>query len=235
MKNWRVSLVLVLAFIQPGPALADDFADGVTLYNIKHYKNAELSFKKALSANPANAATHYYLGMTYMNCGKSALAKQEFQTCLNLRPDATTTQYCQSLLARLSGAVPARPAVGPQGAAAVSRSSGSSSSAVSASSGSSSAAAASPAGGNAHDADVALRKQRIMDKANKEIAELREELEQRMSNGANVGESTHYYVKEDGTTIYDFSPEKRAEIRKEYEDKIEKIRELAEYQCKFVK
>lgn len=49
------------------------------------------------------------------------------------------------------------------------------------------------------------------------------------------GETTHRYTKADGSVIYDLDPETRAAVQKEYDQKIEKIREMAEYQCKFIK
>lgn len=235
MKVSLVTIASTLVLLQAAPAFADDFADGCTLYGIKHYKNAELSFKKALAVNPASAPTHYYLGMCYMNTGKTAQAKQEFQTCLNLRPDPTTTQYCQSLLTRLSGAAPAgavRAAAPTAAGASGARSSGLTSSASPAPSSSSAPAIA---GGNAHDIEVEKRRKQIMDKANQEIAEIRAEYAERLEKGMITGKATHIYYKEDGTAIVDMDPETRAAIRKEGEDKVEKIREMAEYQCKFVK
>lgn len=240
MKVSSVTIASTLVLLLAAPAFADDFADGCTLYGIKHYKNAELSFKKALAANPASAPTHYYLGMCYMNTGKTAQAKQEFQTCLNLRPDPTTTQYCQSLLTRLSGAAPggavraSAPAAAATSGARPSATS-SVSSASSAASASSTAASAS-AGGNAHDIEVEKRKKQIMDKANQEIAEIRAEYAERLEKGMTTGKATHIYYRDDGgPAIVDMDPETRAAIKKEGEDKVEKIREMAEYQCKFVK
>jgi hypothetical protein len=74
-----------------------------------------------------------------------------------------------------------------------------------------------------------------MDKANQEIAELRAECKERMEKGNGSGETTHKYVRADGTVFYDLDPETRAAVQKEYDQKIEKIREMAEYQCKFIK
>lgn len=230
----RLSLAFIASFLGFSlPALAGDFEDGCTLYSIKHYKNAELSFKKALDANPSHAPTHYYLGMIYLNGGKTAQAKKEFQTCLNLRPDATTTQYCQSILARLNGANASRPVAAPA-AAQSSRPAAAVTYSGSPSHGSP-AASSAPLGDAGHAAEVEKRRKQILDKAERDVAEVRADYEARLSQGTNYKDATHMYVKEDGTTIYDMSPEVRAAIKQECEAKVEKIREMADYQLKFVK
>ena len=224
---------LLAGFLGSGlPALAGDFEDGCTLYSIKHYKNAELSFKKALDANPSYAPAHYYLGMIYLNGGKTAQAKKEFQTCLNLRPDATTTQYCQSILARLNGANATRPVAAATAAPGSRPTSGVT---AAASPAATPGASSAPLGDAGHAAEVEKRRKQILDKAERDVAEVRADYEARLSQGTNYKDATHMYVKEDGTTIYDMSPEVRAAIKQECEAKVEKIREMADYQLKFVK
>lgn len=210
------------ALVVAPPAQAGDFEVGCKQYAAKDYKGAKVSFEKVVKAYPNFAQAHYYLGNILMSGGQSAQAKQEYQACLDAHPDATTAGYCQTILGKLGSA----------------RSGSSSSSASGSSSASSSPAvsASSDAGADSgQSSDAARRKKIIMDKANQEIAELRAECKERMEKGNGSGETTHKYVKPDGTVFYDLDPETRAAVQKEYDQKIEKIREMAEYQCKFIK
>lgn len=213
----------LLTTIAIEPAQAGDFETGCKLYTAKDYKGAKVSFEKVVKAYPNFALAHYYLGNILMSSGQSGQAKQEYQLCLDGHPDATTAGYCQTILGKLGSAR-----------------SGSSSST---SAGSASAANAAPAAATAssdgaeggQSGEAAKRKKLIMDKANHEIAALSAECKERMEKGNGSGETTHKYIKPDGSVIYDLDPETRAAIQKEYDQKIEKIREMAEYQCKFIK
>ncbi|MBP9089409.1 tetratricopeptide repeat protein [bacterium] len=206
--------LLALTAIQP--ALAGDFEAGCKLYTAKDYKGAKASFEKVVKAYPNFALAHYYLGNILMSSGQSAQAKQEYQLCLDAHPDATTAGYCQTILGKLGSAR-----------------SGSSSSAAASTPVASASTVAEADGGQSGEA--AKRKKLIMDKANQEIAALSAECKERMEKGNGSGETTHKYIKPDGSVIYDLDPETRAAIQKEYNQKIDKIREMAEYQCKFIK
>ena len=217
-------LAVILATIAIPAAQAGDFEVGCKLYTAKDYKGAKASFEKVVKAYPDFALAHYYLGNILMSSGQSAQAKQEYQLCLDGHPDATTAGYCQTILGKLGSAR----------SGSVSSGSVSSGSAEAASA--APAAAASSAGAEGgQSGEAAKRKKLIMDKANQEIAELRAECKERMEKGNGSGETTHRYTKPDGSVIYDLDPETRAAVQKEYDQKIEKIREMAEYQCKFIK
>ena len=207
----------ILSLSTAPAAHAGDFEVGCKLYAAKDYKGAKASFEKVIQAYPKFALAHYYLGNMLMSSGQSAQAKQEYQACLDAHPDATTAGYCQTILGKLGTAR-----------------SGSTSTASSAAS-TTEAAPVAAAPGSAGGDEVARRKKLIMDKANQEIAELRAECKERMEKGNGSAETTHKYIKPDGTVFYDLDPETRASVQKEYDQKIEKIREMAEYQCKFIK
>ncbi len=212
------------ALVVAPPAQAGDFEVGCKQYAAKDYKGAKVSFEKVVKAYPNFAQAHYYLGNILISSGQSAQAKQEYQACLDAHPDATTAGYCQTILGKLGSA---RSGSGPSSSASGSSSGAASSPAVSASS--------DGGADSGQSSDAARRKKIIMDKANQEIAELRAECKERMEKGNGSGETTHKYVKPDGTVFYDLDPETRAAVQKEYDQKIEKIREMAEYQCKFIK
>ena len=215
-----LAATLTLLTVATPPAQAGDFEIGCQLYTAKDYKGAKVSFEKVVKAYPNFALAHYYLGNILMSSGQSAQAKQEYQLCLDAHPDATTAGYCQTILGKLGSAR-----------------SGSSSTGTSAST----PVAATPsatgvAGGQSGESEeAAKRKKLIMDKAKQEMAALSAECKERMENGNGSGETTHKYIKPDGSVIYDLAPETRAAIQKDYDQKIEKIREMAEYQCKFIK
>jgi TolA-binding protein len=217
------ALTLAL-FIAAPPAQAGDFEVGCRQYAAKDYKGAKITFEKVAKAYPNFAQAHYYLGNILMSSGQSAQAKQEYQACLDAHPDATTAGYCQTILGKLGSA---RSGSGSSGSASSSSSGAASSPAVSASS--------DGGADSGQSSDAARRKKIIMDKANQEIAELRAQCKERMEKGNGSGETTHKYVKPDGTVFYDLDPETRAAVQKEYDQKIEKIREMAEYQCKFIR
>jgi tetratricopeptide (TPR) repeat protein len=213
------------ALVTAPPAQAGDFEVGCKLYTAKDYKGAKASFEKVVKAYPNFALAHYYLGNILMSSGQSAQAKQEYQLCLDAHPDATTAGYCQTILGKLGSA-----RSGSTG------SSGSSSSSASSTQAAAPAAAANrlePTGGQSGEA--AKRKKLIMDKANQEIAELRAECKERMEKGQWQRRNHSQIHKPDGSVIYDLDPETSAAVQKEYDQKIEKIREMAEYQCKFIK
>jgi tetratricopeptide (TPR) repeat protein len=216
----------LVALVAAPPAQAGDFEVGCKQYAAKDYKGAKVSFEKVVKAYPNFAQAHYYLGNILMSSGQSAQAKQEYQACLDAHPDATTAGYCQTILGKLGSA-----RSGSTGS-----SSGSSSSSASGAASSPAVSASSNGGADSgQSSDAARRKKIIMDKANQEIAELRAECKERMEKGNGSGETTHKYVRPDGTVFYDLDPETRAAVQKEYDQKIDKIREMAEYQCKFIK
>ncbi|CAN5423450.1 hypothetical protein BH11CYA1_BH11CYA1_09330 [soil metagenome] len=212
---------LTLVSLSAAPAaLAGDFEVGCKLYAAKDYKGAKASFEKVIQAYPKFALAHYYLGNILMSSGQSAQAKQEYQACLDSKPDVTTAGYCQTILGKL-------------GSARSGSASGASSSSAEASPAAIPSASAASSGDNS--GEVARRKKLIMDKAKQEIAELNAECKERMEKGNGSGETTHRYTRADGSVFYDLDPETRAAIKKDYDQKIDKIQEMAEYQCKFIK
>lgn len=214
-KSALAATLTLLAVIAIPAVQAGDFETGCQQYTAKDYKGAKVSFEKVIKAYPNFALAHYYLGNILMSSGQSAQAKQEYQACLDAHPDATTAGYCQTILGKLGSAR-----------------SGSSSSAPSSAA---TAAATASAPADSGSGEAAKRKKLIMDKANQEIAELQNECKERMEKGNGSGETTHKYIKPDGSVIYDLDPETRAAIQKDYNQKIDKVREMAEYQCKFIK
>jgi hypothetical protein len=204
-------------------AQAGEFEEACKLYAAKDYKGSRVSFERLVKSGAVtgqrNALSHYYLANIYMTAGQSSQARQEYQACLNAHPDPTTAGYCQSILAKLGGG-------------SSSSSIASSSSATASSGGSSQVGGVS---GQDRETELYKRKKVILDKAEREVAEVKTEYKERLDKGIERGDVTHRYIKEDGSVIYDQDPATRAAIQKECDEKVAKIREMAQYQLKFLK
>ena len=67
---------------------------GLKAYAQRRYAQAEIEFRKAVEADPASAAAHFYLGYTYYKMGEPALrmnpnkekARTEFAKAFELDP-----------------------------------------------------------------------------------------------------------------------------------------------------
>src|SRR3990167_5646199 len=153
------------------PAIAGAFEDGCKAYSTKDYRSAKASFEKVVSAYPKFALGHYYLANVLLSSGQVAKAKLEYQNCLNGKPDATTSKYCQAVLEKLGTATMAT---------------GLASTSASGASGSGSTMVAAVGGSPIQEAAenaAEERKKVVMDKAEKEIRALRAEYQNRLDRG----------------------------------------------------
>ncbi|CAN5282660.1 hypothetical protein BH11CYA1_BH11CYA1_28190 [soil metagenome] len=230
---YGLSLVILLA--GAAPAFAGDFEDGCKSYGAKDYRNAKVSFERVLAVYPKFALGHYYLANVLLSGGQVAQAKIEYQNCLNATPDATTAKYSQDALAKLTKSSAAAPA------AAVARPTGTGTSAGTGGTGSATgpsmvaALSGSPIQDAAESAAEA-RKKVVMDKANAEIRALRADYQNRLDRGdVNVSTNSKYHIGPDGMLVHHYSPETRAIVEGECEEHCDRIRYMAEQQCKFIK
>jgi tetratricopeptide (TPR) repeat protein len=204
------------------PAIAGDFEDGCKAYTAKDYPSAKASFEKVVAAFPRFALGHYYLGNVLLSSGQVAKAKLEYQSCLSSTPDATTAKYCQGVLAKLGTATVATGLPSSGGA------SGSAATLVAA------------VGGNPIQADaenaIEEKKKAVMDKAEKEMRAYRAEWTRRLENGEVTGYSANSRIlKHDGTTVWGYHDSVQAMADRECEEVCDRIRYMAEQQCKFIK
>ncbi len=205
------------------PARAGDFEDGCKAYTAKDYPSAKTSFEKVVAAFPRFALGHYYLGNVLLSSGQVAKAKLEYQNCLSSRPDATTAKYCETVLAKLGTATVASGT--PSSTAAAS---GSAAAMVAAVGG-------DPIQTEAENAAEA-RKKAVMDKANKEIREVRADFQNRLDRGdVMVPTNSKYHINADGQMVHHYTPFHRGIVEAECEEICDRIRYLAEQQCKFIK
>jgi len=217
-----LSILLLFA----APAFAGDFEDGCKSYNAKDYRSPKVSFEKVVSLYPKFALGHYYLGNVLLSSGQVAKAKVDYQNCLNGNPDPTTAKYCQAVLAKLGTA---------SAATGVASASGSSSS----STGSGSTMVAAFGGAPIQtDAESAAeeKKQAVMAKAEKEIRAYRAEWKRRLEAGEIVGyAASGRLIKHDGSVVWDYHDSVLAVAEKECEEVCDRMRYMAEQQCKFIK
>jgi tetratricopeptide (TPR) repeat protein len=208
------------------PAFAGDFEDGCKSYNAKDYRSAKVSFEKVVSVYPKFALGHYYLGNVLLSTGQVAKAKVEYQNCLNGKPDPTTAKYCQAVLAKLGTA---SAATGVASAPASSNSSTNSGSTMVA------ALGGAPIQTDAESA-AEEKKQAVMAKAEKEIRAYRAEWKRRLEAGEIVGyAASGRLIKHDGTVVWDYHDSVLAVAEKECEEVCDRMRYMAEQQCKFIK
>jgi Tfp pilus assembly protein PilF len=67
---------------------------GLKAFHRRRYAAAEIEFRKAVEADPSNAAAHFYLGYTYYKLGEPSRrmnenkekARTEFARCFELDP-----------------------------------------------------------------------------------------------------------------------------------------------------
>lgn len=204
------------------PAMAGDFEDGCKAYTAKDYPSAKASFEKVVAAFPRFALGHYYLGNVLLSSGQVAKAKLEYQSCLSSRPDATTAKYCETVLTKLGTATVAT------GTPSTAAASGSASTMVAAVGG-------DPIQTEAENAAEA-KKKAVMDKANQEIREVRADFQNRLDRGdVLVPTNSKYHVNADGHVVHHYTPYHRGIVEAECEEICDRIRYMAEQQCKFIK
>lgn len=220
--------VLTVLSLFAAPAFAGDFEDGCKSYNAKDYRGAKASFEKVVAAYPKFALGHYYLGNVLLSSGQVAKAKVEYQNCLNGKPDPTTAKYCQAVLAKLGTATAASAAVNGVASGSGGSTSGSGSTMVAALGG-------DPIQTEAESA-AEEKKQAVMAKAEKEIRAYRAEWNRRLEAGEIVGyAASGRLIKHDGTIVWDYHDSVRAVAEKECEEVCDRMRYMAEQQCKFIK
>ncbi len=205
------------------PAMAGDFEDGCKAYTAKDYRSAKTSFERVVAAFPRFALGHYYLGNVLLSSGQVAKAKLEYQSCLSSNPDATTAKYCQGVLAKLGTATVATGLPSSAG--------------TSAGSGATMVAAVAGEGLQTEAENAAeVKKKAVMDKAEKEMRAYRAEWTRRLEFGEVVGYSANCRIlKHDGTTVWGYHDNVQAMADRECEEVCDRIRYMAEQQCKFIK
>jgi tetratricopeptide (TPR) repeat protein len=192
---------IVLCFSQDGLAQGSDpLTLGMQQFKSGNYSGAKPQLELAARQHPKSAQLQYVLGNTYFQLGNRAQAKQAYEACLSLNPDATISAYCQKMLSHLK---PAAGAVSTTGA---------------------------PGSGGEHDgassdpvhAKIEARRREIMHRAEEECNRVRKETKAQIAEASANGNRWVRSV-ENNDVHPTISREDKAAIESESEKKISRI------------
>lgn len=219
-----LSMALAGSFVfSVQPAWAGDFEEGVKLYQAKQFAPALPYFERALKQFPSHWQVHMYLAHTYLGLGKFGTAKGHYEWVRDNVKDSATKDTCQECLDRI-----AKYQGGGGGASAVSASS-SSSGAKSEGDGAEAKGGAEPGLSDA-EKKLAADRERIMSMAKAAAEKVKEECNQQIAH--EKSSSNQWYKYPDGHIAIDIDHHRESEIKREAEEKVQKIMEEAERRCK---
>lgn len=81
-----IGLTILGFFLREAIATSNSFKQGVTLYQQKDYKGAEVAFRKVISRHPSNDMVHLLLGNILMQQDKLEEAIAQFREVIRLAP-----------------------------------------------------------------------------------------------------------------------------------------------------
>ncbi len=211
--NASLSIVLALLVCCSQPALAvGEFESGCQFYKLKDYNQARPCFEKAVKDFPANWTVHYYLANTYLALGQAINARREYEACLRLQPSAATAKYCQGVIVKLSGSLPA---LKPE----ASNGSGDSTLDVK---------PADSKTDNTSSPTIAHERARAaetMKKAEAECAKIRAETKELLANGSKL--SNDRWIRPDGSPYIDWTDDQREAITRDSDERCKRIMDQA--------
>ena len=76
---------------------------GWAFYHKQVYKSAITLFKEAVTKDPNNPLFNYHLGLAYAKNGQGALAKQQLDRVVRLRPDFPDVDELRKAVAEAKG------------------------------------------------------------------------------------------------------------------------------------
>ncbi|CAN5412832.1 hypothetical protein BH10CYA1_BH10CYA1_01680 [soil metagenome] len=207
---------LVLA-TQPGSA--DQYAEGAAAYSAGDFAGAKTHLLKAAQAKPKSWQTHYQLANTYVQLKDSAAAKASYLKCLASRPPADIKAHCTTALSYIASnpkltapvAVAApRPVqvVTPKQPVDTTDST-----------------AGGDSGEPAVSADLAMRRARIIQDGETEVARMKAQEKERQADAES--NANQRYIYPDGTVKTSMSSEELAQMQREVEQKATAIRDRA--------
>jgi tetratricopeptide (TPR) repeat protein len=87
-------------------ALADDLADGKSLYKQGQYNKAAEAFKRVIEKDGRNSTAHYYMANCYVAKHDWNEAKAEYRSAASLTNDEKVRDYCLGVVANLESSHP---------------------------------------------------------------------------------------------------------------------------------
>lgn len=219
--------VLTMALAGPSfflcqPAWAGDFEEGVKLYQSKQFAPALPYFERALKQFPSHWQVHMYLAHTYLGLGKFGTAKGHYEWVRDNVKDSATKDTCQECLDRI--------AKYQGGGGGVSTASSASSSGAKSEGEADEAKGGAEPGLSDADKKLAADRERIMSMAKAAAEKVKEECNQQIAH--EKSSSNQWYKYPDGHLAIDIDHERESQIKREAEEKVQKIMEEAERRCK---
>lgn len=215
---------LVMALVGPSsticqPAWAGDFEEGVKLYQAKQFSQALPFFERSLKQFPSHWQVHMYLAHTYLGLGKFATAKGHYEWVRDNVKDSATKDTCQECLDRISKYQ------GGGGAAASTALAGGESS-------KDGGGGKETEGTGLSDAEkkLASDRERVMSMAKAAAEKVRQECKEQISH--EKATANQWYKYPDGHLAIDIDDKREEEIKREADEKVQKIMEEAERKCK---
>ncbi len=202
------------------PAWAGDFEEGVKLYQAKQFSQALPFFERSLKQFPSHWQVHMYLAHTYLGLGKFATAKGHYEWVRDNVKDSATKDTCQECLDRISKYQ------GGGGAAAATTASAAGESSKDGGGGKESE------GNGLSDAEkkLASDRERVMSMAKAAAEKVRQECKEQISH--EKATANQWYKYPDGHLATDIDDKREEEIKREADEKVQKIMEEAERKCK---
>jgi tetratricopeptide (TPR) repeat protein len=79
------------------------FDMALAFYEKARYGEAEAGFRRSVAMQPFDAASHFFLGMTYDHTGRIPQAIEEVSYAIRLKPDAENYHFALGVMLRESG------------------------------------------------------------------------------------------------------------------------------------
>ncbi|MGD9684341.1 MAG: tetratricopeptide repeat protein [Candidatus Obscuribacterales bacterium] len=98
-RTIAISIACLAAMATGAAAMADDLLSrGIGYYKAGQYPEAVRDFEFLLKEKPGYWPAHYELANTFMKMNQVGLARREYVTCVELKPDQKTDRICRNLI-----------------------------------------------------------------------------------------------------------------------------------------
>ena len=241
IKKSSIIVLLLLLYsnnnLAPPAVASDDFVQACQLYASKDYGKARPIFEETVKKYPAFWQGHYYLGHTYLALGQRLAAKKEYAACLASKPAPAVDafQTCEKMIESLGGRtdLPASSA-GKAVANEADKDGGLAEPAIKADKSEKTVKEGAEAGLSPQEKDRQWRKKSIQDICDREVALLKEEVKERIAQAER--DTNNWGRMSPGEYLQTHLPDQeRASITREYEDKIQNLKDKATQQIEAIK
>jgi tetratricopeptide (TPR) repeat protein len=216
------SLIALTPAIGKDQAKSDQsFAAGCDEYSKGDFQSAKTHFVSVLRAHPTFWKADYQLGNTNMQLRNYAEARRAYNACLQHKPDVGVEGYCHAALSQIDKLTAPPAAAAPATAKTGGKDGNAPSEQVN--------TAAGPTEEDGQTRQVfESKKNEIMQRAERQCEAVRAEGQQRINDLKASANSR--YLDENGAVVTDISPEDRAQVEKEIQDKTQRIMQDARNQ-----